>query len=441
MNYQESLQYLDSHINKESYRLPIAGSTDSFSLDGIRQLLFSLGDPHRSFRVIHVTGTNGKGSTSVFISSIISATDLSVGLYTSPHLESVTERLQWNGQKISEEDFARIISLIASIEPMVEAELSWFEILTAAAFVWFSELSVDVAVVEVGLLGLNDATNVVEADVAVITTLAKDHTDGLGDWQNKVAVEKAGIIKPSSYVLLGDDFGEQTKVFESMPNIGVYQAHEDFSVDSNLASVGGRLLDIRTINKEYTDLFFPFHAPFQAENFSIALAAVEAFFQRGLEQDIIEFALTTVALPARLEIVSTRPILVLDGCHNPAGAKASAHALSETFAKLGSSILIVGILQDRDPIEMLQAMNVADFDAVICCQPESDRALAAEKLVDAANSLGIQPELIRSPLEALSRAQAISAEEDIIYIAGSFYLVGHIRSFLIKSQNIGSETI
>jgi len=432
MDYSKAIDYLDSHINLESDRLPVAGSMDELSLEGIKQLLFSLGNPHLSYRVIHITGTNGKGSTAAFTASLIGATDLSVGLLTSPHLVKVNERIRWNDEIISDEDLARILSLIASIEPMIDQRLSWFEIITAAGFVWFSELSVDVAVVEVGLLGQMDATNVVESDVAVITNIAKDHTDGLPGWKKKVASEKSGIIKPESYVILGEDFGELTDVFASRPNLGISQAHEDFSVDSNMLSVGGRLLDINTQYSSFTDLFFPFHASFQAENFITALAATEAFFQRGLHRDIVEFALTRVKLFGRFEVVKTRPIIIVDGCHNPAGAKASARSLSETFAKMGSSILVFGILQDRDPIEMLKAINASDFDAVICTEPDSNRALKAEKLVDAANALNLNPELVRSPVEAFNRAESIAAEEDIIVVSGSFYLVGELRNHILS---------
>lgn len=430
MNYLEAVDYLKSHIDLEATSIPVAGESDALSLEPISQLLSLLGDPQNAFRTIHITGTNGKGSVTKMVSALLSATDLSVGAFTSPHLHSVNERISWNGEDISNEEFARIVSLIASVTPMVSSKLSWFELITATALVWFAELGIDVAVVEVGLLGEYDATNVVDSDVAVITNLGKDHTDGLGEWRRKVFAEKVGIIKPQSRVVLGDDFAELTTIAEARPNQGIVAAHQEFSVDSNLLSVGGRLVDITTPNGRFEELFLPFVASHQAHNFATALAAVESFFDRQLDKEVVEFALSQTRLPGRFEVVDTRPVTIVDTFHNAAGAKASYAALDDAFAKLGSWVLILGLLEDKFPEEICRAIQSDAFDVVICCEPDNPRALPAAKLAEFVRATGGDPEVIHNPTDAIRRAQSLCADEDLILAGGSFYMVGEILAWM-----------
>ena len=193
MDYPGALAYLDEHINREATAGRIAG----LSLEPIERLLAVLGDPQRAYPVIHVTGTNGKGSVGRMASALLAAHNLTVGTYASPHLERVNERLLWNLQPIENEPFAALIAEVAELEPLSGVTPSYFELLTAAALSWFAEIAVDVAVVEVGLLGRWDATNVVDADVAVVTNIGQDHTDGVGDWRQRIAAEKAGIDRKS----------------------------------------------------------------------------------------------------------------------------------------------------------------------------------------------------------------------------------------------------
>ena len=432
MNYLESVDYLKTHIDLENSSIPIAGESDALSLEPISELLSLLGDPQNSFRSIHVTGTNGKGSVTKMVGALLAATDLSVGAFTSPHLLRVNERITWNGEDISNEEFARIVSLIASVSPMVSSKLSWFELVTAIAFVWFSELGVDIAVVEVGLLGEHDATNVINSDVAVITNLGKDHTDGLGEWRQAVLAEKAGIIKPQSRVVLGDDFGELSSIVEGKENQGVVAAHKDFSVDSNLLSVGGRLVDISTPYGGFEDLFLPFVASHQAYNFATALVAVETFFGRKLDKEVVEFALSQTQLPGRFQIIETRPVTIVDTFHNAAGAKASYGSLDDAFAKLGSWVLILGLLEDKFPEEVTRAIQVDAFDVVICTEPNNPRALPAPKLAELVREAGGDPEVIHSPTDAIRRAQSLCADEDLILAGGSFYLVGEILQWVAE---------
>lgn len=438
MDYSSALTYLDSHTNLEGSRanrfappaldLPTAGQVDGLSIAPMQQLMAALGDPHQAYRTIHITGTNGKGSVARFAASILQTMDLSVGLYTSPNMDRINERLVWDGAPIPDDELARVVELLAAVEPLVEHTPSRFELLTAAAFVWFAEQGVDVAVVEVGLLGRYDATNVIDADVAVITNIGKDHTDGSDGWQREVASEKAGIISADSRVVLGSPMGDLRAIFEAEPSGGIWEAGRDFEVESNVVALGGRSIDLRTPGETYDQLFVPAHGPHQGDNAASAVVAVEAFFDRPTPEDLINEGLSTVRLPGRFEVVDREPTIILDGAHNPDGAAAAHRTLTEEFARLGSWVLVVGMLRGKDPIEMLTALGAADFDAVICTEPDWSRALPSDELAVAAKALGITAEVVRNPVEALNRARAVTAADDLILVAGSLYVVGEIRS-------------
>ena len=438
MDFRSALAYLDRHTNLEGNRsdrfepnpapaMPVAGATAHLSLEPMEALLASVGDPHRAYRTIHLTGTNGKGSTARYIAALLQATDLSVGLYTSPNIERINERLWWGGEHISDDDFGRIIGLLAGVEPLLDVTPSRFELLTAAAYTWFAELGVDVAVIEVGLLGRFDATNVIDSDVAVITNVGKDHTDGAEGWRLTVATEKAGIIKPSSHLIVGPELEEFEPVFQAEGPAETWLADRDFGLESNQLALGGRAIDIRTPGASYHELFVPFHGSHQGQNLATAIAATEAFFARPLEQDLVEFALTTVELPARFELVTREPTIVLDAAHNPPGAEQAKHTLDETFARLGSWVLVVGLLQGKNPTEMLTAFGADDFDAVICCEPDWSRAMPAAQVAAAAEALGCSVEVVTKPVDALHRALAVTAGDDLILVSGTHAILGEIR--------------
>lgn len=440
MDYAAALAYLDQHTNMEGSRanrfappapdLPTAGQVDGLSVAPMRALLAALGDPQDAFRTIHITGTNGKGSVARYAAAILRATSLSVGLYTSPNMAKVNERINWDGRDIPDDELARVVGLLAGVEDLVDHDPSRFELLTAAAYVWFAEQGVEVGVIEVGLLGRYDATNVIDADVAVVTNIGKDHTDGAEGWRTAVASEKAGIIKPDSRVVLGAPMGDLLEVFEAEPSAGIWEAGRDFEVEANLLALGGRSIDLRTPGESYDQLFVPAHGRHQGDNAATAVAAVEAFFDRPTPEDLINEALAEVRLPGRFEVVDQEPAVVLDGAHNPDGAAAAYRTLTEEFARLGSWVLVVGMLKGKDPIEMLLALGAPDFDAVICTEPDWSRAIPAEELAFAASSLGLTPEVVRNPVEALARARAVTAADDLILVAGSLYVVGEVRASL-----------
>ncbi len=440
MDFRQAIEYLDRHTNFEGNKsgsarshMPTAGQTDGLSLGPIQELLSALGDPHLAYRVIHVTGTNGKGSTTRFASEIIAKTGLSVGTFTSPNLEHINERIMWDGTMISNDDFARVMTLLADVEPLIAQRPGRFDLLAAAAFVWFAEVGVEVAIVEVGMLGRFDSTNVVDPDVVVITNIGKDHTDGADGWRAAIAKEKAGIIKPDCRVILGEPFDDLRSIIdEEVRAVGaesVWEAGNDFEVVENRVAFGGRALDIRTPHGVHEDIFLPVHGAHQGDNLATAVAAVEAFFDRALETDIINHALEDIELPGRFEVVARQPTVILDGAHNREGATVAKETLDTEFTRLGSWILVVGMLSGKDPVEILRAFGAEDFDAVIVTQPSWSRAISVQDIAEAAASIDVEVEIIADPVEALSRARSVAGDDDLILVAGSLYLIGDVRRF------------
>ena len=426
MDYPEALRFLDSHINHEA----TAGLIHGLSLDAMRSLVGVLGDPQSAYPVIHLTGTNGKGSTARMISALLAEHNLSVGTYTSPHLQKVNERLVWNGEPIDDASFAALITEMARLGPLSGIEPSYFELLTAAAFMWFAEIAVDVAVVEVGLLGRYDATNVVDADVAVVTNIGQDHTDGVGDWRQRIAAEKAGIVKPDSRLVLGVTAPDLVPTFLAEGPRDAWRRGDEFDVTEDLPAIGGRLVSVRTPMGTSDDLFVPLHGSHQADNVACAVAAVEGFFDRPLDVDVARQALAGVTVPGRFEVMRRAPLVLLDGAHNPQGAMAAADTLATEFDVPGRRVLVLGFLSGRDPSEMLEAFDARRADFLIACTPDSPRALPAEELAAVARLMPVLTEVVADPGAAVERALAMSTDDDVVLVAGSLYLVGAARTVL-----------
>jgi dihydrofolate synthase/folylpolyglutamate synthase len=426
MNFQESLTYLDDHASYEK-----TGRIDAPSTDTIEMLLVVLGDPHRDFRVIHVTGTNGKGSTSQIITKLLMAHGLKVGTYTSPHLESVRERIQVDGELISEDDFADSVSAVAAAEKSGNVRPSYFEIVTAAAFRWFSDTAVEVAVVEVGMLGRWDATNVVLPDVSVITNIALDHTEFAGPTLTHIATEKAGIMKPDSVAVIGETREELQAVFANEPHAGLLVRGEHFDVADNHLALGGRQIHIRTQRGDYDDLFLPLHGWHQGDNAAVAIAAVEAFFDKGLDRDTVVDGLSLVTMPGRFEVVGHQPLVILDGAHNPAGADVCADVFFADFDPHGRRILVVGALGGRDIADTLSALKVDEFEMVVCCTAPSPRARSGREIAAVATQMGCTNVLSAESVEkGCEMALADADSDDAILVTGSLYVVGAARTFL-----------
>ena len=390
-----------------------------------------MGDPHRAYPVVHLTGTNGKGSTARMITSLLVASGLSVGTYTSPHLHKLNERLSWNGRPIDDDDLAEQLTAMAEVEGLAAVDASHFELLTGAAFRWFADLAVDVAVLEVGVLGRWDATNVADADVAVITNIGIDHVDYVGSADRAaIAEEKVGIVKPASHLILGETDEELAPIFDRSGARAIWRRHDDFDAEENQVAVGGRLLTLRTPSSIREDVFLPLHGSHQGDNAALALAAAEAFFDRPLDADVIAEAFAEVRIPGRFEIVRRDPLVILDGAHNAHGASAARETLDEDFAAATGRILVFGTFRGHDPTEMLDALGAEDARLVITCTAPWPRAVPAAELADAARSFGVEAVAVEDPLAATRQAIDEAQEGELVLVTGSLYVVGAVRGGL-----------
>ncbi len=429
MDYQEALAYLDEHMSYEK-----TGRIESPSTEPIEAIAAALGDPHLSAPVIHVTGTNGKGSTVQIISRLLAAHGLTVGTYTSPHLEQVTERFKRNGEPIGEEDLAEQISAVAQVAPLVGQDPGYFEILTAAAFRWFADIAVDVMVIEVGLLGRWDATNIVRSDVAVVTNIGMDHNEFAGPTILDVALEKSGIVKPGSAVVVGETDPELVDVFRNAGGATTLVRGDDFATVSNSLAVNGRLLDLRTPTTIYTDLFLPLNGAHQGDNAALALAAVETFFAAPLPEDVVNEGFARVVMPGRFEVLGRQPLVIVDGAHNPVGADTCASVFFGDFDPDGRRILVVATT--REPGEMLAALRADEFDIVFVATAPTPRGISAAVLASAAKELGCDHVVsFETVAAACERALEYADGDDAILVAGSLYTAGAARSTLIRRAN------
>ncbi len=430
MEFDKALAYLDEHINLEKVTGIAAGSA-GLSLDHMRRIAQVIGDPQHEYPVLHLTGTNGKGSTARMISALLAAHQLSVGTYTSPHLEHVTERISWNLEPIPPDDLAAIIDELSSLEGFFGGRPSYFELLTAVAFSWFSTVAVDAAVVEVGLLGRYDATNVADGQVAVVTNVGKDHTDGVGDWRAKVAEEKAGIVKPGAHLVLGEPDPVLRPLFEAEGPATVWVRDEHFGVLTDRVAVGGHVIDLKTPYGTVDELLLPVHGAHQADNAACAVAAVEGFFGRALAPEVVAEAFAGLRLPGRFEVVHRGPLLVLDGAHNPDGAAAVSRTLDEEFDVPGRRRWVLGMLAGRDPSEALDAFGIRPGDRVVACTPASPRGLPAADLARLVEARGVAVEVqpdVGHALEVAWGLATAAGEGDLVIVTGSLYTVGAARS-------------
>jgi dihydrofolate synthase/folylpolyglutamate synthase len=400
----------------------------------MQQLAYLMGDPQASLPVLHLTGTNGKTSTARALSQLLISKGLNVGTFTSPHLESLNERIMVGLEQVPDADLAEVLSDLAGLEPLMNERPTWFEVMTAAAFRYFADRPVDVAVVEVGMGGRWDATNVADAEVAVVTNIGLDHTELLGPTRMDIAKEKAGIVKPGATLVLGETDPSLYGTFAAEEPAVLWLAGRDFSVDANAMAVGGRLLDLRTPGARYDGVYLPLHGRHQADNFLAALVAAEAFFGAPLEAALVEEAAAEVRSPGRLEVAGRSPLVVLDGAKNVAGAQASAVAVAEEFGEAKSRVLVVGMLRGKDAREMLEALDAPKARLVVTCPPPSPRAQPADEVAEAARSLGCLAVAKPTVLEALDLALAEAAGDELVLVTGSLYVVGAARHALAQGD-------
>ena len=417
------------------------------SLDRIRAFTELLGDPQRSYPSIHLTGTNGKTSTARMIDTLLRALDLRTGRFTSPHVERMTERICVDGEPLSDEAFVRAFNDVAPYTHLVDANeahpLSFFETVVGMAYAAFADAPVDVAVVEVGMGGAWDATNVIDAKVAVVLPIAVDHASYLGGTPAEIAVEKAGIIKPGSVAVLAQQSPEAAQVLLAHAGeVGATVAREglEFGVVSRVPAVGGQAVSIQGLRARYDEVFLPLYGAHQAQNAAIALAAVEAFLgDEPLDDEIVRAAFGEVTSPGRLEVVRRSPTILLDAAHNPHGAEATAAALDESF-QFAPLIGVVGVMADKDHEGVLAAFE-PHLAHLVCTQNSTDRALPADRLGELAVEIYGEDRVTVVPrlADAIDRAAAM-AEADEAYgnplgsggvlVTGSVVTVGEARRLL-----------
>lgn len=432
MDHKEALAYLARHY---TFTPGQSASPREPNLDRMRDLVEVMGDPHRGIPTIHVTGTNGKGSTSRLAIDLLVGHNLHVGGYTSPHLERVNERITVNGDPIDDQAFADAIELVSSVEPVLEnkwgGSLTYFELTTAAALGWHAETATDVRVVEVGMGGTWDATNVVDAEVAVVTNVALDHVETLGPERADIAREKSGIISPESFVVLGEPAGELRSIFADRPSVGMVVAGSDFELTSNELAIGGRSVSIRTSYGAYDDLFLRLNGAHQGDNAALALVAVEAFFGHAIDTEIVAEAFANASLPARFEIVGRRPLVVIDGAHNPAGAAAVTSTLYDDFATNEAPVLVVGFNAPRDAAEMLRSFSADRAGAVVATAADWARALPPAEVAEVAATMCENTTWEPTVPEAVDTAIELAGERGTVFIGGSLYVAGEARRHLV----------
>ncbi|MCW2795199.1 folylpolyglutamate synthase/dihydrofolate synthase family protein [Nocardioides sp.] len=426
------------------------------SLDRIRAFTELLGDPQTNYPVIHLTGTNGKTSTSRMIDALLRATDLRTGRFTSPHVERMTERISIDGEALTDEQFVAAFNDSAPYTHLVDANqehpLSFFETVVTMAFAAFADAPVDVAIVEVGMGGSWDATNVADAAVAVVLPIAVDHASYLGDTPGEIAVEKAGIIKPGSFAVLAEQPPAAAEVLLARAaEVGATVAREglDFGVISRVPALGGQVVSLQGLRGRYDEIFLPLYGAHQAQNAAVALAAVEAFAgDQPLDDELVRAAFAEVTSPGRLEIVRRGPTVLLDAAHNPHGAEATAAALDDSFT-FSTLIGVIGVMADKDHEGLLAAFE-PHLAHVVCTQNSTARALPAEELAVVAREIygpdrvSVQPRLSEALDEAAALAEAGEAFGDplgsgAVLVTGSVVTVGEARTLLARPVRGSSE--
>lgn len=406
-----------------------------------------LGDPQRTFPIVHLTGTNGKTSTARIIEQLLREAGLSTGRFTSPHLHDIRERISLNGKPITRERFIDTWDDIATFVEIVDAEseadggprMTYFEVLTVLAYAAFADAPIDVGIIEVGLGGVWDATNVADASVAVITPVAVDHTRLLGDTLELIATEKRGIIKPGSIAVVARQEREVDELLaERIAEVGagVRRADQDFAVTEREPAVGGQVVTVQGLAATYADLFVPLFGEHQAHNTALAIAAVEAFLGGGeqpIEGEILEAGLAAVTSPGRLEIVRRSPTVLVDAAHNLAGARALREALNDsfTFTRL---VGVVGILQEKDADAILETLEPV-LDHVVITRSTSPRAVSPNDLGRAAEEIFGEGRvtIVRDLPDALDTAAELADEGGVgggVLATGSVVTAAEVRMLL-----------
>ncbi len=396
-----------------------------------------LGDPQKAYRVIHVTGTNGKTSTTRFIERILREFGLRTGRFTSPHLVRLNERMSIEGEPVSDQalsevwaDTEPLLAIVdAELEATGETRLTFFEALAALGFAVFADAPVDVLVLEVGMGGQWDSTNVADGDVAIFTPISIDHAERLGSTIQEIAKTKSGIIKPDAIVLSSAQTREaeavlSAKAAEIGESFAIYG--KDFEAFNISKEKSGQRFSVRTLAGEYHDLFIPLHGEYQVENAALAICAAEAFVGGGsqrISEDVLRVALADFSSPGRLQIISREPLTILDAAHNPDGARSLARALRDSFDS-PRTVAVLSILEEKDASGFFEELRQAPIDQVIVTKSTSPRAMDIANLTNLAREYFTSVTNAPSVFSAMEAAKKIVASDGAIVVAGSITLVG-----------------
>lgn len=403
------------------------------SLDRIRRLAAYLDDPQATYPTIHVTGTNGKTTAARVAGSVACAHGLSTGLFVSPHLVDVTERLSVCGVDMTAREFAdewgHLEPFLELVDREGDGEVTYFEAITALAFLWFADKPVGLGVFEVGMGGSWDATNLVSGDAAVVTPIGLDHVDELGPTLADIAGEKAGILKEGSTgVIRAQDPEAAVVLARRADEVGSRLLHEgaDWSVEDPLLAVGGQSFGLRTPRAFYEDLFLPVFGHYAVANAAAGVVAFEALTEHGLDADALREGLAAVKTPGRLEVVGREPLFVLDGAHNPAGAGALADAFASTFT-WERLHLVLAVSANKDVNGVVTPL-AALADTVHATRSDSARSAGPEVVAAAARAAGAQDVQVHASVgEAIAAARAAASSADAILVTGSLFTVGDAK--------------
>jgi dihydrofolate synthase/folylpolyglutamate synthase len=430
--YVDALAWLESHVDFER----VAPNRQSVpTLQPVLDTLALLADPQSDYPSIHVTGTNGKGTTTTLIAALLCATGLRVGAFTSPDLHAVNERIAVNNEPIDDEELITLLGRLADVESVSAVALTRFELLTAAALLHFSDEGVDVAVIEVGMGGTWDSTNVIDSDVAVLTNVDLDHTAVLGPTIGAIASDKVGIFRPSGIAVVSTTNSVVVEIAQGRAaTIGatLWLLGDSFVLERNELALGGRAITLTTPFDHYEDVLVSLHGIHQGVNAATAIVAAEAFLGRALGAEVVVSTLARARMPGRMELISRKPMIVVDGAHNPAGVKALVATLDGAFHVEGERRCVIGMLSGRVVDDMVEPLVGLGFTEFHCCAPHSPRALPADEVAAAVRRMGGVAYEHPSGTIALAHARERSTDEDLIVVAGSLYLVAEVRGEVMR---------
>lgn len=416
MDYQEALAYIDG----------VAWFGSRPGLSRVTELLHRLGDPQNRLKFVHIAGTNGKGSCAAMLASVLKTAGYKTGLFTSPYLFRFNERMQINGREIDNDVLADVVTRVSIPAEIMEDHPTEFELMTAAAMLWYAEEGCDIVVLEVGLGGRFDATNVISRpEVSVIMNIGLDHTKILGDTVEKIAAEKAGIIKAGCPCVLYQQSDSVTQVIrQRCGEVGAELHIADFSaIKTEFDSLEGQVFTYK--GEAYA---IPLLGAHQLKNAAVVIETAETLRRRGwkLPHEDVEHGLYAVSWPARFEVVSDGPCFVVDGGHNPQCAQTVAENLKKYFPGC-RRVLLIGVLADKD-YRSLADILAPEADEFVCVTPNSDRALPAEELAQVLRPYGKPVTVCESIKEGVSAAIDAAGQDGMVCAVGSLYMVGEIRA-------------